>query len=661
MLLVLSTPYPGARSLPRNAQTPFPQSNSTISPPSAPGVVPNFAPQSRQLSANSPWPPTGTGWFNNTGAATHKPASSTAPVIPNFPLRSSHRRRNRHGRASSGESSLHSDTSVSSHSSDRRRRSRKNPIPAPPRDIARDRARELHEAEQAVNAAKKVREAANVQAVAMAEAETFRRAGIQVAPIPNTTAVALSSQPSLLPGVQYSAPFASSSSHLGHGQPMHDPSVPVRHNSQPVFTYGNIGNSKRSKGLSALFKRKSAPPKPLLKDVFPQPRSMVPSNIPQWNGYPLVPPPVQDPTKPLILLAGVPPPDGYQPVAYGPVQPPQQAPASTVPNIPMPPETTDVPVDQAPVIPNLHKSGSGSKHHTRKPTLLETAGINPMIADPVQYLPAGGNAPMANVANPTETGGIPWPGDGWAERPKKRSLLDHIKDWTNGTELSSHPDAITSKAVYHNVGTHPPAMDLMDLMKRKKSQSKERLDLLEDDDEPVDHHRQASYDQLTRGRPSISLSGGRSKLKAVYFSEKRGHDLYPFCLSSEHAISWGGVTGETALHWYESGKFENARYGLGTVGMENAARPSEWIKSKPGTRGLMRSLLGSDNKERARKEAMELTRAATDESRILLTARDIDTLISHSNQFKSQGKERSDWDLVWRAKVRSIQLLAQRD
>lgn len=673
LLLVLSTPYPGALSLPRTGQMPISPSDSTISPqPSAPGVVPTFAPQSRQpmhLSATSPWPPTGTGWVNPGGAPTHRTASSMGPVIPNFPLPSRRRRSSRNKRESTGESSEHSDTSVSSHSSDRNRRSKRNPIPAPPRDIAKDRARELHEAEQAVNAAKKVREATHAQAVAMAESEAFRRAGIQVAPIPNTSAVALSSQASILPGVQYSAPFASSSSHLGHGQPMHDPSVPMRHNSQPVFTYGNIGNSKRSKGLSALFKRKSAPPKPLLKDVFPQPRAIAPST---WNSYSLVPPPVQDPSKPLILLAGVPPPDGYQPVAFGPVQPPQQVPAPNIPNIPMPPETTDVPVDADPVIPNLHKSGSGSRHpnHTRKPTLLDAAGINPTIADPVQYLPAGANVPMANVAHSTETGGIvggqhiPWPGDfEWAERPKKRSLLDHIKDWTNGTELSSHPDPITSKAVFHNVGTHPPVMDLM---KRKRSQSKERLDLLGGYDEPVDH-RQASYDQLTGERPSTSFataggggSGGRSKLKAVYFSERRGHELYPFCLGSEHAISWGGVTGATALHWYESGKFENARYGLGTDGMENGARPSEWVKNKAATRGLMRSLLGNAEKERTRKEAIELTRAATNESRDLLAALDIDTLTSLSNQFKSQGKERSDWDLVWKPKVRSIQLLVPR-
>jgi hypothetical protein len=291
-------------------------------------------------------------------------------------------------------------------------------MPQPPRDIAKDRARELHEAEQAVNAAKKAREATHAQAVAMAEADAFRRAGIQVAPIPNASTVALSSQASLLPGVQYSAPFASSSSHLGHGQPMYDPSVPARHNSQPVYTLGNIGNSKPSKGISALFRRKSAPPKPLLKDVFPQPPNMAPSNMPQWNGYyqaSVVPPPVQDPSKPLILLAGVPPPDGYQPVAYGPVQQPQQPPTPTprnVSSIPMPPETTDIPVDVEPVIPNLHKSGSGSKHHTRKPSVLEGTGIGPIIADPAQVAP-------------TETGGIvggqhfPWSGDiEWAERPK---------------------------------------------------------------------------------------------------------------------------------------------------------------------------------------------------------------------------------------------------
>ena len=552
-------------------------------------------------------------------------------------------------------------------------------MPAPPRDIAKDRARELHEAEQAVNAAKKVREAAHAEAVATVEADAYRRAGIQVAQIPNTGTVALSSQASLLPGVQYSAPFASSSSHLGHGQPMYDHSVPMRHNSQPVVTYGNIGSSKPSKGISALFRRKSAPPKPLLKDVFPQPPNMPPSNVPSWNGYSHVPPPVQDPSKPLILLAGVPPPEGYRAVAYGPVQQPQQAPDPTprnVPNIPMPPETTDVPVDQEPVIPNL-RSGSSSRHHVRKPTLHETTGIGPIIADPAQvaypaqvvYIPAGADPSMVNVADPTETGGIvggqhfPWSGDTeWSEQrlhPKKRSLMTQLKGLANGTALSNHPDPIT-KVVYPNMGAHPPAVDLM---KRKKSQSKDKLDLLGDDDETVDH-RQASYDQLTRGRqPSISFatpgSGGRSKLKPVYFSEKPGHDLYPFCLSSEHPIRWGGVTGVTALHWYESGRFEVAGYGLGTDGMENAARPSEWIKNRGTTRGFMR-LLGNRDKERAHKEMIEVIRAATKESRIVLDAPDIDALISLSNKFKSNGGERSDWHSVWKPKVRSTQLLAQK-
>jgi len=544
-------------------------------------------------------------------------------------------------------------------------------MPEPPRDIARARARELHEAEQAVNAAKKKREAAQAEAVATVEADTFRRAGIQVASIPNTAAVALSSQASLLPGVQYSAPFASSSSHLGHGQPMYDPSAPVRHNSQPVFTYGNIGNSKSSKGILSLFRRKSAPPKSLLKDVFPPPPNMPPSNIPPWNGYAHVPPPVQDPSKPLILMAGVPPPDGYQAVAYGPVQQPQQAPSSNLPNIPMPPETTDVPVDEEPVIPNL-KSGSGSKHHTRKQTLYENTGMGPIIMDPA-YIPAGGNPNTMNVVDPTETGGIvggqhfPWADDDeWPDqrlRPKKRSLMAQIKGLANNTVLSNHPDAITTKVEYPSMGAHPPGMDLM---KRKKSQSKEKLDLLGDDDETVDH-RQASYDQLTRGRrPSISFattggggSGGRSKLKPVYFSEKQGHDLYPFCLTSEHPINWGGATGATALHWYESGRFEVAGYGLGTDGMENDARPSEWIKNRGTTRGLMR-LLGNAEKERARKEAVELTRAATEESRRVLGAPDIDALTSLSNQLKSQGRERSDWSSVWKAKVRSTQLLARK-
>ena len=141
-------------------------------------------------------------------------------------------------------------------------------------------------------------------------------------------------------------------------------------------------------------------------------------------------------------------------------------------------------------------------------------------------------------------------------------------------------------------------------------------------------------------------------MNAVLFSETTRNELYPFCLSSEHAISWGGATGATALHWYESGKFEAARYGLGTDGMENAARPSEWMKNRDANRGLIRSLLGNADKERARKEAIELTRAATEESRVVLAAPDIDTLKSLSVQYRGQGRERSDWDVVWKPKVR---------
>jgi len=89
--------------------------------------------------------------------------------------------------------------------------------------------------------------------------------------------------------------------------------------------------------------------------------------------------------------------------------------------------------------------------------------------------------------------------------------------------------------------------------------------------------------------------------------------------------------------------------------METAARPSEWMKNRGQTRGLMRSLLGNFDKERTRKEAMELTRAATDESRIVLAALDVDALTSLVNQLKSKGRQRSDLHSVWKPKVRSTQ------
>jgi len=93
------------------------------------------------------------------------------------------------------------------------------------------------------------------------------------------------------------------------------------------------------------------------------------------------------------------------------------------------PPNDRLPVDEEPIIPNL-KSGTGSEHHTRKPSQHESTSIDLIMQ--VAYFATSANSSMANVANPTETSGIvgsqhfPWSGDiEWQELrpcPQKRKV-----------------------------------------------------------------------------------------------------------------------------------------------------------------------------------------------------------------------------------------------
>ena len=156
-----------------------------------------------------------------------------------------------------------------------------------------------------------------------------------------------------------------------------------------------------------------------------------------------------------------------------------------------------------------------------------------------------------------------------------------------------------------------------------------------------------------------AASAGVSRVPSanVYFSRKT--ELYGgFRLDSAHPVNWGGVEAPTALHWFESGRFENVGTGLGAAGMETG-----W--TMPSTLGLrfdgdfgktsrFFKALGKGGDEGSKKARMEYIRARTEESEHILrlrTARDIQVASTRS---QLEGHERRDWLRVWQTKLEEI-------
>ena len=67
------------------------------------------------------------------------------------------------------------------------------------------------------------------------------------------------------------------------------------------------------------------------------------------------------------------------------------------------PPNDRLPVDEEPIIPNL-KSGTGSEHHTRKPSQHESTSIDLIMQ--VAYFGTGANSSMANVADQRPVGSL---------------------------------------------------------------------------------------------------------------------------------------------------------------------------------------------------------------------------------------------------------------
>ncbi|KAG8808408.1 hypothetical protein FRC17_003973 [Serendipita sp. 399] len=158
---------------------------------------------------------------------------------------------------------------------------------------------------------------------------------------------------------------------------------------------------------------------------------------------------------------------------------------------------------------------------------------------------------------------------------------------------------------------------------------------------------------------------GRGPAANIYFSRKR--DPYgAFRLDSEHPVSWAGIEAPTALHWYESGRFEHVGKGLGTMGMQTGwTRPSTQPLPSVGRRSgsrigqaskMLKGLLGK-NDHGLKESRLEFARAHTEASDAVLRARTSRELMRLVTQNRMEGYERNDWMMIYRSKLDEILFL----
>jgi predicted NAD-dependent protein-ADP-ribosyltransferase YbiA (DUF1768 family) len=146
----------------------------------------------------------------------------------------------------------------------------------------------------------------------------------------------------------------------------------------------------------------------------------------------------------------------------------------------------------------------------------------------------------------------------------------------------------------------------------------------------------------------------------VYFSRKT--DVYGgFRLDSAHVVSWGGVDGATALHWFEGGRFENIGTGLGAQGMGSGWTFTSTMGLRAGGGGgggggkssRFLKVLGRGD-EGAKKSRLEYARARTEESEHIMRLRTSREIQIASSNAQLEGNERRDWQQMWRTKLEEI-------
>lgn len=151
-----------------------------------------------------------------------------------------------------------------------------------------------------------------------------------------------------------------------------------------------------------------------------------------------------------------------------------------------------------------------------------------------------------------------------------------------------------------------------------------------------------------------AFDASRSPQANIYFSRIQDH-YGAFRLDSPHSVSWAGISARSALNWYESGRFERPRMGLGAPGLDTGSTyPSHmpWPQRPGGSGGrFFKGLLGKED-EATKKAKQEYSMARTEESEVVLRLQDWRDINRAVAEFKMSGRERADWPQVWRFKVR---------
>jgi len=262
--------------------------------------------------------------------------------------------------------------------------------------------------------------------------------------------------------------------------------------------------------------------------------------------------------------------------------------------------------------------------------------------------------------------------------------MSMIKRWTTNTAPDDQPRPITTQLVLPSqpgataglkgikaVGTVPP---LLNRQPRMSQQPPVRI--YEDTPKTGPRRRTLSASESRRAwdfprgpnESGTSTSGTHPWVPAgqnpnrvapanIYFSRKR--DVYGgFRLDSDHPVSWAGITAFTALNWFESGRFERPGTGLGDAGLQSGATfPSKMQPTQGQGRGAQRSFLKGimGRSDQGMKNAkLEYASARTEESDFILKLRD-QRQINHSvAEFRMSGRERHDWNAIWRSKLDEI-------
>jgi hypothetical protein len=502
-----------------------------------------------------------------------------------------------------------------------------NPLPVPPKAVisTSQTSRELEAAAEEVKRAKDRTEHAKAKAIARLEADTWRAAGVPIAETEGDPVVPL------IPGV----------------------TVPgVLPNARREPTTQRDEGSHHHNPLSSLLKRMS--------------------------------------TRHRTNPSGEPPPVAPKPPRRDSRPPPPRPP-------PMPTHNSgDMPMEDA-IIPRSSKRGSAMPFITNVgPVVNGQQFVIPhnhraqvhMRLDPAtgEYFdPTSGLRwdPTTRKYYHKQAGIIPPLGRKNEKDRGSGSLMSMIKRWTTNTAPDDQPKAITTQLVLPSqpgataglkgvkaVGTVPPFLNRQPRMSQQpparifedtpKTGPRRRTLSASESRRPWDFPRGPSDNGISAINDShpwtpAGQSASRVPSANIYFSRKR--DAYGgFRLDSDHPVIWAGIAAFTALNWFESGKFERPGTGLGAGGLESGATFPSRMQPTHGNdtrRSFLRGIMGRSD-QGIKNAKLEYASARTQESDFILKLKDRRQIDHTVAEFRMSGRERHDWDAIWRYKVRIV-------